>query len=75
MLIRQEGIGGYIVEIRTIECKSENWYCIELREVAGDWPLHWEIREDGTRPIKYEFRKTLEETNEVFAEYAKEAGV
>lgn len=77
MLIRQEGTHDKIVEIRKTVKQgvfgTKVLYCINLREVAGDWPLYWEIRQDGTRSIMCEFRETLEEANKVFDEYMKKA--
>lgn len=74
MLIKQEGRNGKIVEIRTSEFNGKTCYCIDLREIAGNWPYPWEVRKDGTRSCMYEFKRTLEEANKTFSEYMKKAG-
>lgn len=74
MLIKQEKINRNIVEIRTSEFNGQTCYCVDLREIAGNWPYHWEIRQDGTRSCMCEFKSTLEEANKTFSEYMKKAG-
>ena len=71
MVIRQKKFGtGKLVEIRSYEWHNEQYYSIELREVAGDW-MPWEIREDGTRHIMSEFTRDIDEAQKIYDKYTR----
>lgn len=73
MVIRQKKFGtGKLVEIHSYEWHNEQYYSVELREVAGDW-MPWEIREDGTRHIMSEFTRDIHNAQAIYDEYVRKA--
>ena len=42
----KERIGDTVVELKE---RNDGTYLIIVKEKAGDWPLEWEIDEDGYR--------------------------
>ena len=44
---------AYIAQThRVVLCKAESGsYGIEVQEYAPDWPLQWEVQEDGWRTV------------------------